>query len=79
MTEPDVGPGWHRETFLSFWGGPDLELIVIQDAGPSENWKWTARGWRTPDEGDGAINGWVTAISRFQAEDAAIQWYMQKD
>lgn len=76
----DVGPGWHREAFLSFWAGQQLELIVLQNGGSSENWKWTARGWRRPDEGDGADEfGWLEETSRAKAEAAAIRWYMQKD
>lgn len=73
------GPGWHRTEFLSFWGGPDLELVVLQNGGSSESWKWTARGWREPGEGDGATDGWCECISRSKAEDEAIRWYMQKE
>lgn len=73
-------PGFSRTSFTSLWIGPDIELIIVQNAGASEGWKWTARGWRRPDECDGADrHGWVDAISQNAAESAAIRWYMDKD
>jgi len=71
---------WHRTVFSSVWAGPDLELIVVQNGRSSENWKWTCRGWREPDECDESDSeGWVGCVSREEAEKSALQWYMQKD
>ena len=71
---------WVRSAFCSVWQGESLELIVVQCSGSSEAWKWTARGWREPDECDGAdAEGWVEATTRTIAEQAALKWYMEKD
>lgn len=76
----DVAPGWQRTSFMSFWGGPKLELFVIQSAGSSDSWFWTCRGWREPDECHGAdSDGWVESFSREACEKAAIAFYMEKD
>ena len=80
VSPSQVAAGWFRSSFMSFWGGPDLELIAVQDGGSSEDWKWTCRGWRRPDEVDGAdAQGWVKALERDEAEKAALMWYMEKD
>lgn len=86
QSESDTKPrsentaGWFRTSFCSVWGGPDLELIVVQNGRSCENWQWTARGWREPDECDGADRwGWVETSTRQAAEDAALQWYLEKD
>ena len=72
--------GWFRSSFMSFWGGPDLEIIVVQDGRSSEDWKWTCRGWREPDDIDKSDEqGWVRALDRESAEEAAMWWYMEKD
>lgn len=72
--------GWFRTAFCSVWGGPHLELIVVQNGRSSENWQWTARGWREPDDCDGADRwGWVETSTRKAAENAALQWYLDKD
>lgn len=71
---------WFRSKSTSIWHGPNLELIVVQNAGSDESWSWTARGWREPDECDGADRwGWVNTSSREACEKAAIRWYMDKD
>ena len=63
---------WERTDFTSVWAGPAIDLIVIQNDGPSESWCWTARGWREPDE-------WQEEVSREAAEQAALRWYLEKD
>lgn len=71
---------WFRGEFWSTWTGPDIELIVIQNHGASEGWKWTARGWRTPGEYDGADQfGWIDNVTRDGAELAALKFYLEKD
>lgn len=72
--------GWYRTTFCSVWGGPNLELIVVQNGRSCENWQWTARGWREPDDADGADKwGWVETGDRAAAESHALRWYLEKD
>lgn len=71
---------WHRTVFSSVWKGPDIELIVVQTNGSSESWQWTARGWREPDDADGADNwGWCEVSTREGAEKSALQFYLEKD
>ena len=80
QTPKATSSGWNRTEFTSVWQGESLELIVVQCSGSSEAWKWTARGWREPSEGDGAdAEGWVEATTRTIAEKAALKWYMEKD
>jgi hypothetical protein len=71
---------WQRSEFTSIWVGPDIELIVVQNGGSSESWKWTARGWREPDD-DWMVDayGWVNNVSRAGAEKEALRFYMEKD
>lgn len=64
---------WLRFEFVSLWAGPDIELVVLQEGGSSEAWRWTARGWREPEDWS---EPWA---SREQAERAALQFYLQKD
>lgn len=72
--------GWLRTSFLSLWKGPDIELIVVQNGRSSENWKWTARGWREPDEcHESNGDGWCEEASRERAENEALKFYMEKD
>ena len=69
---------WSRTTFTSLWQGPDLEIAVVQTGRSSENWRWTVRGWREPDEIDGADqDGWVEECGREIAERAALRWYLE--
>lgn len=71
--------GWWRSEFASVWVGPDVELIVVQNGRSSEAWKWTARGWREPSDGDYAdAGGWCNATSRGSAETDALRWYLEK-
>lgn len=71
---------WIRTVFTSVWTGPYIVLVVVQDNGSSESWKWTARGYREPDEGDSADEqGWVSAVSQKQAEKAALAFYLEKE
>lgn len=71
--------GWTRTTFTSIWRGPDIELIVVQNA-KSENWQWTARGWRQPDDIDSADKwGWCETAGREDAEALALAFYLEKD
>ena len=71
---------WIRAEFVSIWIGPDIDLIVVQSNGSSESWQWTARGWREPDDANGADNfGWCEVSTRKIAEDAALRFYMEKD
>jgi hypothetical protein len=74
------GSTWVRSAFGSFWSGPRIELIVVQNSGSDESWSWTARGWRQPDDDWGANKwGWVNTTTREAAENAALRFYMQKD
>lgn len=71
---------WRRSAFTSVWRGPDLELVVVQNSGSDESWSWTARGWREPDDCDGADKwGWVNTATRNDAENAALRFYMEND
>ena len=64
---------WHRSEFISVWQGPDIELLVLQNGGSSEDWRWTARGWREPEY-------WSEAFStREKAEEAALVFYLDKE
>jgi len=82
-----VKPGWKmpesqwvRSEFFSIWHGPDIELIVVQNCGSSASWQWSARGWREPDDDDGADNwGWCETSTREVAERFALEFYMEKD
>ena len=70
---------WFRSEFVSIWRGPDLELVVCQHP-RTEAWRWTCVGCRTPDDSDNADkSGWVWAVSRESAEQAAIRFYVEKD
>lgn len=79
MQSAIVDQSWLRTKYASVWEGPDLELIVLQNGRGSESWKWTARGWREPDDGDHCdAYGWCNAITRSQAETEALWWYLEK-
>ena len=65
--------GWHRTDFCSIWAGPDIDLIVLQAAGPSEAWDWSARGYRELDD------GWKREVSRERAEREALKFYLEKE
>ena len=68
---------WKRTEFTSIWFGPDIELIVVQNGRSYESWQWTARGWREPDDCDGADKwGWVETTSRDACEKAALIFYL---
>lgn len=70
---------WMRSEFVSVWIGPDLELICVQSAA-AESWRWTARGWRQPDDDWAADRQcWVEAVSRKSAEAHAMRFYMEND
>ena len=68
---------WHRTDFVSVCDTEFTDLIVVQMA-CTESWQWTARGWRQPDDCDGATaDGWVWAATRTQAEAAASRWWAE--
>jgi len=71
---------WVRSEFASFWRGPDIEIIVVQNYGADESWSWTTRGWRQPSEADGADRwGWVNTSTRAACEKHALAFYLSKD
>lgn len=71
---------WFRSSWSSVWNGPCLQLIVVQNGRSSESWAWTARGWREPDECDGAgVDGWVKGDGQKSCEESAMKWYLSKD
>lgn len=78
--EPNVWNDWVRTEFVSIWRGPDIELIVVQSNGSSESWQWTARGWREPDDCNGADQwGWCEVATRRGAELTALEFYLERD